>query len=348
MKKIAVVLFNLGGPDSQESVKPFLFNLFNDKAIIGAPSPIRWALAKLISSKREKTAQEIYSFLGGKSPILEETDAQARALEKALNGNDAEYKCFISMRYWKPFTQDAIAEVLEYNPDEIFLLPLYPQMSTATSESSIKKWLKLADFEAPTYTIGCYPTQKNFTASYAELLAEKYNEAKEASGKEPRVLFSAHGLPEKIVKKGDPYQWQVIQGAEEIVIKAKQNGLDLSDYMVTFQSRVGPLKWIEPYTEDEIIRASKEGTPLVILPIAFVSEHSETLVELDIEYKELAEEHGCEHYYRVPTTSIHNQFIETLRKIVQDFDTKGVGWAKHPKGEITKICPKEFKRCICN
>ena len=139
MKKKAVILFNLGGPDKIESVKPFLFNLFNDKAIIGAPKLIRWALAKFISSKREKEAQSIYSHLGGKSPILEETKKQADALELALNlgDNDNKYRCFISMRYWHPFSNEVIGSVKDFNPDETILLPLYPQFSTATSQESI-------------------------------------------------------------------------------------------------------------------------------------------------------------------------------------------------------------------
>jgi ferrochelatase len=143
MQKKAVILFNLGGPDSQEAVKPFLFNLFNDKAIISAPNPIRYFLAKFISSKREKTAQEIYSHIGGKSTINDETIAQKDALEKILNdkGSDA-YKVFICMRYWHPFADKVVLDVKDYNPDEIILLPLYPQLSTSTSQSSIDDWNK--------------------------------------------------------------------------------------------------------------------------------------------------------------------------------------------------------------
>lgn len=313
MKKTAVILFNLGGPDSPEAVQPFLFNLFNDPAIIAVPNPMRYFLAKLISSRRAPKAQEIYQLIGGKSPILENTKAQAEALEAALG---KEYKTFICMRYWHPMSDEVAKQVKEYNPDEIILLPLYPQFSTTTTGSSVKDWrcaAKAVHLDKPTRTACCYPTQKDFIFAQAKLVRDAYEEALKLGT--PRILFSAHGLPEKIITKGDPYQWQVEQTTLKVVEELDIHGLD---FVNCYQSRVGPLKWIGPSTEDEITRAKNDNVPIVLVPIAFVSEHSETLVELDIEYKHLAGDAG---YFRVPTVSLAPQFIESLKAIVQGDDS---------------------------
>ena len=217
--RTAVILFNLGGPDELTSVKPFLFNLFNDKAIIGAPQPIRYLLAKLISNRRNETAKEIYSLIPGcKSPILEETEAQRLALEKNL-GTD--YKCFIAMRYWHPFASETAKKVKEYNPDQIILLPLYPQFSVTTSNSSIKDWYKQAKkvgLNKSTKTICCYPNTDDFVSAHVELIKKQLKKVK---NKNYRILFSAHGLPQKIIDQGDPYQWQVEQSTLAIVKKLK-------------------------------------------------------------------------------------------------------------------------------
>ncbi|WP_417782953.1 ferrochelatase [Terasakiella pusilla] len=343
--KLAVVLFNLGGPDSVEAIEPFLFNLFNDKAIIGAPQPIRWMLARFISSKRAPVAQEIYGHLGGRSPLLEMTQDQANALREETSlkfGENVEVQTFISMRYWYPMSDDCAEKVKDFEPDHIVLLPLYPQFSTTTSESSIKDWhraAKKAKINAVTTTVCCYPVNNGFIDAIADFLVPQIEQASQ-TGK-PRILFSAHGLPKKIVDGGDPYQWQVEQTAQAVVEKLNRDGLD---WWVSYQSRVGPLEWIGPNTEDEIVRAGKDKVPLIIVPIAFVSEHSETLVELDIEYRELAEEHGVPLYLRTPTVATHPKFIKGLSDIVfnhitQDGDVM-------PEGKI-KLCPNSHSRCIC-
>jgi len=329
--KTAIILFNLGGPDSLTAVKPFLFNLFNDKNIISAPQPIRFFLAKLISSRREKTAQDIYAHLGGYSPILPQTKAQADALQKKLGEN---YKVFIAMRYWHPFTEETIAEVKKYSPDKIVLLPLYPQFSTTTTESSILEWdkqAKKAGLSIPTEKIGCYWDNEGWIDSLANLVKKHYDAAVTKYGTAPRILFSAHGLPEKIVKKGDPYQWQVEQTCQKIADKI---GAD-KEWITCYQSKVGPLEWIKPATEAEIIRAGAEKKPLLIVPVAFVSEHSETLVELDIEYKHLAEKHEVPYYERVPTVGINEEFISGLAELVLQ------------KFVRLEKCPMEFEQCIC-
>jgi len=319
MTRTAVVLFNLGGPDSPEAVRPFLFNLFSDKAIIGLPNPFRYFLAKLISKKRAPIAQHIYQLIGGKSPILENTQAQADALESALGEG---YKTFIAMRYWHPMSDSAAKQVQKYNPDEIILLPLYPQYSTTTTGSSVDAWNRAAvaqKINAPTRVACCYPTHKDFISAQAKLVRAAYEEASKSGT--PRILFSAHGLPEKIIAKGDPYQWQVEQTTQKVVEELDIFGLD---FINCYQSRVGPLKWIGPSTDTEITRAKNDKVPIVLVPIAFVSEHSETLVELDIEYKELA---GEVPYIRVPTVSTQPDFIAALKAVCLG-DESGCGNCK--------------------
>ncbi len=338
--KTAVVLFNLGGPDGPQSVQPFLFNLFNDPAIIGLPKFFRRPLASFISRRRAPEAQKIYEELGGKSPIVENTEVQAKALELALAGH-GETKVFFAMRYWHPFAEEVAKQVKAYAPDHIILLPLYPQFSTTTTGSFLKEWARVAEtigLSIPTSSICCYPTAGQFVTAHAQLIATYVEEA--ARYGNPRVLFSAHGLPEKIIKRGDPYQAQ-IEATTQAVVKALH--LPNLDYVNCYQSRVGPLKWIGPSTKDEILRAAKDKTPIVLVPIAFVSEHSETLVELDIEYADLAHAHGIDRYYRVPTLSASAHFIAALADLCLNMD----GEAKLTSHLGKRICEKRWKQCPC-
>jgi len=335
MKK-AVVLFNLGGPDKLESVEPFLFNLFNDPAIINIPSIFRYPLAKLISKKRAPIAKNIYKAIGSKSPILELTQNQAKDLENNLlrKGN---YKCFVVMRCWHPRAFDVIKKVKEYNPEEIILLPLYPQYSASTSGSSINEWKNLCKkekYKVKTKTICCYPTENNFIASHVSLIQKTLETIKNNNFK---LIFSAHSLPESKIKKGDPYQWHVEETVKEIISKLKNKHLD---HVISYQSRVGPMKWIGPSTDIEIVKYSKERKGIVIVPVAFVSEHSETLVELDIEYKRLAEKNGCLFYKRVPALGNEENFIKGLSELVLQPQTKG--------NFVSSImCPNKFVKCPC-
>ena len=312
-KRVAVILFNLGGPDSAAAVKPFLYNLFSDKAIIRLPFGFRHLLAWIISSSRHKTAQEIYSHLGGKSPILEETQKQAEALLSALKSKNPydEFQVFISMRYWHPFSHEIVKSVQEWSPDEIILLPLYPHFSTTTTESSLKDWsdtVKKHKVNIPTKYIQDYYLADGFVDAQADLLLKSIAKLKKKKRKF-HVLFSAHGLPESIIKSGDPYETQIYNSALSIAAKAK---LDKSNWDVTFQSRVGPTKWIRPYTDSTILDFYDRGIDLVLLPISFVSEHSETLVEMDIEYKELAELNKVSGFERIKTLGVHPLFINCL------------------------------------
>ena len=337
-KKVAIILFNLGGPDKLSSVKPFLFNLFNDPAIIQAPFYIRYFIAKLISNKREKIAKEIYSHIGGKSPIYEETLSQAQSLTKILKNEKENFKVFIAMRYWKPFISTTIKKVKKWTPSEIILLPLYPQYSTTTSGSSLNSWRKETQklsYFIPTKTICCYPEQSKFISAHVTNIKNIFIKIKDL--KNTIVLFSAHGLPEKIIKQGDPYQSHVELTVNKIIEKLNNN---ICEYKISYQSKVGPLRWIGPSTEEEIVKASKMHKNIIVVPVAFVSEHSETLVELDIEYKKIAKTCGCKGYYRVPALGVNKEFIESLKDLILIKSKDAI--------LNDKICSRGCKKCFYN
>ncbi|MBU3970491.1 MAG: ferrochelatase [Alphaproteobacteria bacterium] len=341
-RRIAVVLFNLGGPDDQASVRPFLFNLFSDPAIIGLPAPFRGLLAGLISSRREKAAQANYALMGGGSPLLPETRRQAAALEQAVAGllPGDEVRAFIAMRYWSPLSEETAVDVAAFGPDEIVLLPLYPQFSTTTTESSLKRWAEVYAGSGVSRTVCCYPE----AAGWIEAQAAGVRDRLEKAGDRPvRVLFSAHGIPESLIaKKGDPYQEQIESTCAAIAARA---GLADDAWAVCYQSRVGPMKWLGPSTPEAIARAGRDGVGVVVTPVAFVSEHIETLVELDIEYAELAHSLGVAPYLRAPAVGLAAPFIETLaRATVEALGRGGVapfgpgcrgGW---------KACPRRKER----
>lgn len=341
MSRTAVVLFNLGGPDNPEAVRPFLFNLFYDPAIISLPNPFRLCLAWLISTLRTKKAQGIYEKMGGKSPILKQTIDQAEALEKKLAGK-GEYKTFVSMRYWHPMSRVVVKKVKAFDPEHIILLPLYPQYSGTTTGSSFGDWEKSCKKEGldkPTTSICCYPTDRHFIAAHAHLIRDTYWKA--AENEKPRILFSAHGLPEKVIEGGDPYQMQVEKTAHAII---QLMAIDELDHVVCYQSKVGRMKWIGPSTEEEIERAGHDKVPVVVVPIAFVSEHSETLVELDMDYRRLAEEKQVPGYWRVPALSANAMFIEALAELCSSVTKDDTGIC--PAGK-TRFCPAAFSGCAC-
>jgi ferrochelatase len=270
-------------------------------------------LARWIARRRAPTAARMYDRLGGASPLLPNTEAQARALEAALE-DLGERRCFIAMRYWHPFAAEAAEAVKSYGPDRIVLLPLYPQFSTTTTASSLADWRSAAvGLSAPVRTICCYPTEPGFVGALARLTTETL---RAASGPgRPVVLFSAHGLPKKIVERGDPYADQVGETARAV---AARLGLRPEDHELCFQSRVGPLEWIGPYTDQRIEHWARAGRSIVVVPVAFVSEHSETLVELDIEYRALAVRHGAAGYHRVPAVGTAAEFIDGLATLVRN------------------------------
>jgi ferrochelatase len=336
--RIAVVLFNLGGPDNPAAVQPFLRNLFNDPAIIGLPQPLRGMLARFISHRRAPIARAIYDKIGGGSPLLPLTKQQAKALQEALSPLGTT-RVFVAMRYWHPFADETATKVAAFQPDRVVLLPLYPQYSTTTSASSLADWHRAAvraGVTAPVHAVCCYPFEPGLIAAQVNLLRPALAEA--ARHGKPRVLFSAHGLPQKIVDGGDPYQWQVGQTAAAIVAALAMAELD---WQVCYQSRVGPLKWLQPSIDVEIGRAAKDHVPLVVLPIAFVSEHSETLVELDMEYRHRAETRGVPAYIRVPAVGIETNFIAGLGRLVERALEHGdIGSATGQR-----LCPAACAKC---
>jgi ferrochelatase len=330
--KTAVVLFNLGGPDSLMVVKPFLFNLFSDPFILRIPYPFRLLLAKWLSHKRKREASEIYQRIGGYSPIVTNTQKQAEALQAVLGKN---FKVFIVMRYWHPRAKEVFHAVRSYDPSQVVLLPLYPQFSSTTTASSFAEWQDLChreNWNKLTRKICCYPTHSQFIQATTRMLKDKLSLF--PSLEKVRVLFSAHGLPQHIINQGDPYQWQIEKSVSEVLKCLNEPKLD---HVICYQSRVGPLKWLEPYTDVEIRRAGKERKSIVVIPISFVSEHSETLYELDIQYRNLANEVGAPHYERVMTLGTQNEFISGLAELVKSNDDH--------KGLTKSICPQKY--CLC-
>ncbi|MEH6663301.1 MAG: ferrochelatase [Brevundimonas sp.] len=335
-RRIAVVLMNLGGPNGPDAVRPFLFNLFNDPAIIGLPGIVRTPLAKFISSKREEEARANYAMMGGGSPLLPETEKQAAALTGRLKqdwpGDDV--RVFIAMRYWHPLTPETAKAVEAFGPDQVVLLPLYPQFSTTTTQSSLKAWREHYRGPGRISAVCCYPEATGWIEAQAALITR---ELEKAGDRPVRVLFSAHGIPENLVhRKGDPYQEQV-----ERTVFAVVQRLGLQDWTICYQSRVGPLKWLGPSTPEAIEQAGRDGVGAVLVPIAFVSEHVETLVELDVEYGHLAEEKGVSPYLRAPAVGVAGDFIGALADAVGSaVDRTGI--APYGPG-----CQGDWKACPC-
>ncbi|HKR90443.1 MAG TPA: ferrochelatase [Phenylobacterium sp.] len=338
--KVAVVLFNLGGPDGPAAVRPFLANLFRDPAIIDLPAVARIPLAKLIARRREKAAQANYDLMGGASPLLPETQAQADALEARLKARrpDVEARVFIAMRYWKPFAAETARAVAAFAPDEIVLLPLYPQYSTTTTASSLKDWRAAYKGPGRSRAVCCYPTAGGLVEAHAQAIRRTWERAGAPKGL--RLLFSAHGLPQKVVDAGDPYQAQVEATAGRIAARLPE----LSDWRVCYQSRVGPLKWLAPSTDEEVRRAGAEGRGVLVAPIAFVSEHVETLVELDHEYARTAHEVGCRPYLRAPTPTVSEPFIEDLAEAALG----ALGRTDRTRPYGPWLCPVGLGKCGCH
>ena len=338
--KLAVVLFNLGGPDGPAAVRPFLKNLFSDPAIIGLPAVVRRPLASLIARRRAKAAQANYDLMGGASPLLPETEAQARALEARLKAHapEVESRAFVAMRYWRPFAVETAREVAAFAPDEIVLLPLYPQFSTTTTGSSLNDWR--AHYRGPgrSRAVCCYPTVDGLLEAHAQAIRQVWQAAGSPDGL--RLLFSAHGLPQKVVDAGDPYAAQVEATAARLAARLPE----FADWRVCYQSRVGPLKWLSPSTEAEVRRAGAEGKGVIVAPVAFVSEHVETLVELDHEYAKVAHEAGCKPYLRAPTPGVRESFIDDLAQAAL-IALGRVGDAR-PHGPW--LCPAGLTKCACH
>ncbi len=346
-KKLAVVLFNLGGPDCPEAIRPFLLNLFRDPAILRVPFFVRPLLARIIAKARVKPATENYAILGGKSPLLELTQNQAQALEKAISGPDVEAKCFIAMRYWHPFSLAAATEVRDWGADEVFLLPLYPHFSTTTTGSSLAAWRDAASqvgLARPVTTLCCWFNDEAYIAATAAIVRRSLEDARQTAKAPLRILFSAHGLPEVIVQQGDPYQFQIESTVRAVVDRLQATGPaeEELDWQVCYQSRATPQKWLDPSTEYAVEEAARDKCAVLVVPIAFVSEHSETLVELDVEYRELAEKMGVPGYYRVPAQNDDPAFIAALAQAVLTARERGPGTCSFAG---PRACPQKHADC---
>jgi len=320
MGRVGVLLLNLGGPDELEDVRPFLYNLFSDPEIIRLPfswlqSPLAW----LISTLRAKKSQENYRQIGGGSPLRHITQAQAQALQEQLQSQGKDAKVYIGMRYWHPFTEEAIARIKRDAIEQLVILPLYPQFSISTSGSSFRLLEKLWQ-EDPTlnrieYTvIPSWYQQPGYLQAMALLIAQELDQFPNPDS--VHIFFSAHGVPVSYVTEaGDPYQ-QEIEDCTALIMQTLNRP---NSHTLAYQSRVGPVEWLKPYTEDALQELGAQGVEdLLVVPISFVSEHIETLQEVDIEYRELAEEAGIHNFQRVPALNTHPVFIDSLATLVDE------------------------------
>ncbi len=324
-EKIGVVLLNLGGPDSLDAVEPFLFNLFSDPDIIDFPGSFlfRKRLAKLISNRRAPMVKGQYEKIGGKSPLKEYTLKQAALLEERLN-QKFPAKVYAAMRYWKPSTEETLHEIEKEGIKKVILLPLYPQYSKATTESSVKEWEKQLNLRGSSSAIETTLIESYYDfPPYIDAFVERVDEALERFRAELRqdthIVFSAHGTPMKLVRQGDPYSGHIKQTVAAIM----RQGSYTQKSSLCYQSKVGPMKWLTPSTPDTIKDLASQGVKyMVVVPVAFASDHLETLFELGIEYRQVAKEAGVEQYE--VTTGLNDSplFIDALARLV--FEKVGI------------------------
>ncbi|MEM8721199.1 MAG: ferrochelatase [Cyanobacteria bacterium P01_G01_bin.39] len=345
MGRIGVLLLNLGGPDRIEDVRPFLYNLFSDPEIIRLPiKALQKPLAWLISTLRAKTSQSNYLEIGGGSPLREITEAQAKALEDKLSELGQDAKIYVGMRYWHPFTEEAIAQIKKDGIKEVVILPLYPQFSISTSGSSFRvleeMWSSDPTLKDTEYTlVSSWYDNPGYLQSMADLISQELDKFPEPD--QAHVFFSAHGVPVSYVEEaGDPYQKQIEECTRLIM---QTLGRD-NEYTLAYQSKVGPVEWLQPYTDEALKELGAKGIKdLAVVPISFVSEHIETLQEIDIEYREVAEEAGIDNFHRVPALNVYPGFIDSLANIVVDsLDAGPCSFADvtHPKKNM-KMYPQE-------
>jgi ferrochelatase len=311
-KRISVVLFQLGGPDSQAAVEPFLYRLFCDPDIINFPGAFlaRKPLAKLISTLRSKIVRQHYAEIGGGSPIRRLTEQQARALQLELRPYISA-RAIVAMRYWYPDTQEAISGLESEPHDELVLLPLYPHYSFATTGSSLKEWNRLYKPQVPVHLIDHFYDHPDYIAAIVERVNGVLQELPHSE--EVHLLFSAHSLPMTLVEKGDPYPKQI----QETVQLVRELGAWPNPHALCFQSRVGPQKWLQPSLRDTIEKLARSGIKRVlVIPISFLTEHIETLHEINIETKEHAEEVGIHEFYMMPALNDSPLLIRALADLV--------------------------------
>jgi ferrochelatase len=345
MGRVGVLLLNLGGPDRLEDVRPFLFNLFSDPEIIRLPSPLlQKPLAWLISTLRAKKSQANYLEIGGGSPLRKITEAQAEALEQRLAAIGHPAEVYIGMRYWHPFTEEAVERIKRDHINKLVILPLYPQFSISTSGSSFRvleeMWKQDPDLRQIEYTlIPSWYDNLGYLQAMADLITQELEQS--AHPEQVHIFFSAHGVPQSYVDEaGDPYQKEIEECTRLIMNTLNRP----NDYTLAYQSRVGPVEWLKPYTEDALKELGEQGiNNILVIPISFVSEHIETLQEIDIEYREIAEDAGIENFMRVPALNTHPLFIDSLAHLVVDsLDDQPYTFDQvtHPKKNM-KMYPQE-------
>lgn len=345
MGRVGVLLLNLGGPEQLEDVRPFLYNLFSDPEIIRLPFPwLQKPLAWLISSRRAKTSQENYKKIGGGSPLRRITEEQAIALRQQLEANGHNAEVYVGMRYWHPFTEEAIAQIKRDQISNLVILPLYPQFSISTSGSSFRQletlWEQDPELQKIEYTvIPSWYRHSGYLQAMADLINRELDQCPNPD--QVHIFFSAHGVPQSYVDDlGDPYQKE-IEDCTKLIMQTLNRP---NDYTLAYQSRVGPIEWLKPYTDEAIKELARKGVKdLMIVPISFVSEHIETLEEIDIEYREVAEEAGIENFYRVPALNTHPLFISDLADLVEEaLQAPPVSFSKIMRPQKTfKLYPQE-------
>ncbi|MEI6379334.1 MAG: ferrochelatase [Cyanobacteriota bacterium ELA615] len=345
MDRIGVLLLNLGGPERIQDVRPFLYNLFSDPEIIRLPFPIlQKPLAWLIATSRRKKSEENYRLIGGGSPLRKITEQQAQSLQTFLQSNGQPVKVYIGMRYWHPFTEEAIAQIKADQISQVVILPLYPQFSISTSGSSFRvleeMWNKDPHLGEINYTlIPSWYDNPGYLSAMARLIKQELVHFEQPDS--VQIFFSAHGVPQSYVEEaGDPYQSEI-----ENCTKLIMRHLNLPNpYNLAYQSKVGPVEWLKPYTEDAIRELGEKGIKdLLVIPISFVSEHIETLEEIDIEYREIAHEAGITNFRRVPALNSDPNFIKALADLVTDSLQKPpyiFSQVTHPKKNM-KMYPQE-------
>lgn len=342
-KKIAIVVFNLGGPTGKKTIQPFLLNFFMDKNILPFPKPFRLALANFIAFRRSRhEASTSYGEMNDQSPLLENTLSQARAIQNELDhlGDVRVYTC---MRYWHPMADSVAPQVQAFNPDHLMLVSLYPQLSSTTFWSSLQVWqetVKKIGYTKEPSVLCCYPTEPGFIAASVDNIRTEIEKCQAATGRLPRLLLSAHSLPLSVIQKGDPYEVQCNMTAQMII---RELNIPDMDVVISYQSKVGPQKWLGPQTEDEIKRAGADTVPLIVYPHAFVSEHVETIVELGVEYRHVAEHAGVPYYGVVPTVGTQPKFICGLTSLIKKYLTRPGIYSEAMDG--LPICPPEFNWC---
>jgi protoporphyrin/coproporphyrin ferrochelatase len=315
-KKIGVVLFQLGGPDSLDAIEPFLYNLFCDPDIIDFPFAriARQPLAKLISSRRARHVAHHYAEIGGKSPILEFTRRQAKALECELR-REFDARVVMAMRYWRPFTQDAIAELAAHAPGEVVLLPLYPQFSKTTTGSSLNEWNRRFQpngWRPRVHIVREFYKDADYLDAVVAAIDSSLRDFEDPADVD--MVFSAHSVPVAVIEQGDPYQRQI----EDTVDLVWQRGSWPGRLHICYQSKVGASKWLRPSMHETVKNLAAAGSRhVLVVPISFVSDHVETLHEIDIEHREQARTLGIADFRMMPGLNDSPAFIGALAGLVR-------------------------------